>query len=59
MSDFKYEYNDNGTWQNALCTDSHDENNKAFVYVSSDDSTWHTTGVVSKGDEAGQFRAKT
>lgn len=55
--DFKYEYNDNGTWRDAFCREENDDNNKAFWFVGSDGQL-HDSGMAPKGHEAGAFRDK-
>lgn len=58
MSDFKYEFNSDGEWCLALLAESHDENNKSFVYYKSGAGFVNTDGFVAKGSEAGEYRDK-
>jgi fibronectin type 3 domain-containing protein len=56
-SDFDIEFNDDGSWCDALVKSSHDANNVRLTWQDENTGSWHITNA-SRGDEPGQFRSK-
>jgi hypothetical protein len=58
QTDFRYEYNDGGTWRPALVLDVTDSNNASLWFVGEGGQLTPTDGAVPRGEAAGHFRER-